>query len=277
MSWGHRISMKFCFGALESTRISSYEPVSSQTLLLPSASTSLSQEWNYLQRVVPHCGPALLAVEKAIAESFLPKLFGCEVSPAERSMCELPIKLAGLGDVNPSTSAPLAYLLFPVLLFQLSKEVLALICGSSWKAQTQQQFSGMWTSRKARQNQCQVLAVHNSSPLWTVRHLRPFGQPCCNTKYDDTRVDWLWTLQSEGGSKRWHGHWHQAEEGCQFSQLDAPRKRAGDPGEMSDCQDCQDEFGRKRTDGVLSSRKSGEEYGLVCSFDQESTKKNLFR
>ena len=35
--------------------------------------------------------------------------------------------------------------------------------------------------------------------------------------------------------------------------------------------------GRKQTDGVLSSRKSGEEYGLVCSFDQESTKKNLFR
>ena len=72
-------------------------------------SKSLSQEWNNLQRVVPHCGPALLAVEKAIAESFLPKLFGCEVSPAERSMCELPIKLAGLGVVNPSTSAPFAY------------------------------------------------------------------------------------------------------------------------------------------------------------------------
>ena len=72
-------------------------------------SKSLSQEWNYLQRVVPHCGSALLAVEKAIAESFLPKLLGCEVSPAERSMCELPIKLAGLGVVNPSTSAPLAY------------------------------------------------------------------------------------------------------------------------------------------------------------------------
>ena len=72
-------------------------------------SKSLSQEWNYLQRAVPHCGPALLAVEKAIAESFLPKLFGCEVSPAEPSMCELPIKLAGLGVVNPSTSAPSAY------------------------------------------------------------------------------------------------------------------------------------------------------------------------
>ena len=30
LSWGHWISMKFCFEALESTKISSYEPVSSQ-------------------------------------------------------------------------------------------------------------------------------------------------------------------------------------------------------------------------------------------------------
>ena len=34
-------------------------------------SKSLSQESNYLQRVIPHCGPALLAVEKAIADSVL--------------------------------------------------------------------------------------------------------------------------------------------------------------------------------------------------------------
>ena len=40
-------------------------------------------------------------MEKAIAETFLPKLLGCEVSPAERSMYELPIKLAGLGVINP--------------------------------------------------------------------------------------------------------------------------------------------------------------------------------
>ena len=30
LSWGHRILMKFCFEALESTKISSYEPVSGQ-------------------------------------------------------------------------------------------------------------------------------------------------------------------------------------------------------------------------------------------------------
>ena len=72
-------------------------------------SRSLMQEWSYVQRVVPGCGPALQSVEKAMAEGFLPKLFGCEVSPAERKLCELPIKMAGLGVTNPSTSAPVAY------------------------------------------------------------------------------------------------------------------------------------------------------------------------
>ena len=72
-------------------------------------SKSLSQEWNYIQRVVPHAGPDLLSLEKAVAEEFLPKLFGSELNPAERKVCELPIKLAGLGVTNPTTSAPVAY------------------------------------------------------------------------------------------------------------------------------------------------------------------------
>ena len=70
---------------------------------------SLSQEWNYIQRVIPECGPALSPLEKAISEGFLPNLFGCEISPAERQMFELPVKLAGLGMTNPCVSAPRAY------------------------------------------------------------------------------------------------------------------------------------------------------------------------
>ena len=70
---------------------------------------SLSQEWNYVQRVIPECGPALSPLKKAISEGFLPKLFGCEISPAERQMFELPVKLAGLGMTNPCVSAPRAY------------------------------------------------------------------------------------------------------------------------------------------------------------------------
>ena len=65
------------------------------------------QEWGYLQRVVPQCGPALLP--EAIAASFLPKLFGSEVSPAERKVCQLSIKFAGLGVANPSASSSVAH------------------------------------------------------------------------------------------------------------------------------------------------------------------------
>ena len=70
---------------------------------------SLSQEWNYIQRVIPECGPAPSPLEKAISEGFLPKLFGCEISPAERQMFELPVKLAGLGMTNPCVLGPRAY------------------------------------------------------------------------------------------------------------------------------------------------------------------------
>ena len=58
---------------------------------------------------MPQCGPALSPIEEAIAESFLPKLFGSEVSPAERKICQLLVKLAGLGVADPSTSSAVAH------------------------------------------------------------------------------------------------------------------------------------------------------------------------
>ena len=70
--------------------------------------------------------------------------------------------------------------------------------------------------------------------------------------------------------------WSLAPSEGRLSNLSTSRKGAGDSREMSDCQNCQDESGRKPIDEVLSSRKSGEVYGLVYPFDQESTKKNLF-
>ena len=67
---------------------------------------SLPQEWNYIKRLVPQCGPALSPLEKANSEGLLPKLFGCEIRPAERQMFELPFKLAGLRIANPVCRRP---------------------------------------------------------------------------------------------------------------------------------------------------------------------------
>ena len=67
------------------------------------------REWGYLQRAVPQCGPAFSPIEEAIAKSFLPELFGSKVSPAERKLCQLPVKITGLGVADPSTSSAVAH------------------------------------------------------------------------------------------------------------------------------------------------------------------------
>lgn len=70
---------------------------------------SLSQEWSYLQRVVPECDSAFLPIEKAINDVFLPKLFGCEFSTDERQVFTLPVKYSGLGISDPAATSSRAY------------------------------------------------------------------------------------------------------------------------------------------------------------------------
>ena len=70
---------------------------------------SLSFEWSFLQRIVPDCGDLFQPVEEMIAEKFLPQLLGWEFSPEERRLLALPIKFAGHGIVNPTTTAHPAF------------------------------------------------------------------------------------------------------------------------------------------------------------------------
>ena len=42
---------------------------------------SLQCEWIYLQRVIPDCRTLLAPLENAVFTSFLPAVFGCEISP----------------------------------------------------------------------------------------------------------------------------------------------------------------------------------------------------
>ena len=68
---------------------------------------SLSFEWNFLQRIVPDCGDLFRPLEKVIGESFLPQLLGWEFSASaeERQLFALPVKFAGLGIIDPTTTA----------------------------------------------------------------------------------------------------------------------------------------------------------------------------
>ena len=70
---------------------------------------SLQCEWIYLQRVVPHCHALFAPLENVISSSFLPALFGCEVSPLEVELFSLPVRLGGLGICFPKHLAELLY------------------------------------------------------------------------------------------------------------------------------------------------------------------------
>ena len=66
---------------------------------------SLSFEWNFLPRIVPDCGDLFRPLEEVIDESFLPQLLGWEFSAEERQLFALPVKFAGLGIIDPTTTA----------------------------------------------------------------------------------------------------------------------------------------------------------------------------
>ena len=70
---------------------------------------SLQHEWTFLLRVLKDCESLFCDLEFALASSFLPAIFGVEVSLAERGLFSLPLRMGGLGICNPMTSASHCY------------------------------------------------------------------------------------------------------------------------------------------------------------------------
>ncbi len=70
---------------------------------------SLQNEWAYLQRVCGNAGELFQPIEDAIAQDFLPALFGCSAEELAESklrpLLALPVKLAGLGIPDPTKNA----------------------------------------------------------------------------------------------------------------------------------------------------------------------------
>ena len=66
---------------------------------------SLQQEWIYLCRVVLDCCSLFAELEETLLSSFLPVMFGCEISSLEQRLFSLPLRLGGLGLDLPTVSA----------------------------------------------------------------------------------------------------------------------------------------------------------------------------
>ena len=57
---------------------------------------SLQCEWIYIQLVISNCCASFTPLESTIHSSFLPSLFGCEISPLESELFSLPVRRGGL-------------------------------------------------------------------------------------------------------------------------------------------------------------------------------------
>ena len=65
----------------------------------------LQGEWVYLQRVIPGCSSLFSDLTNVLLTSFLPALFGCEISSLEQKLFSLPVRFGGLGISVPTASA----------------------------------------------------------------------------------------------------------------------------------------------------------------------------
>jgi len=66
---------------------------------------SLQCEWRYLQRVVPDCGDLFAPLQDALFGTFLPAVFGCDISLLEQQLFSLPVRFGGLGVFCPLQTA----------------------------------------------------------------------------------------------------------------------------------------------------------------------------
>ena len=69
----------------------------------------LKHRWTYFLRTLPDIDTLLERLVRALAEVLIPSITERNCSPAERDLLELPVRLGGLGFLNPVENAGSEY------------------------------------------------------------------------------------------------------------------------------------------------------------------------
>ena len=69
----------------------------------------LRHRWTYFMRTLPDIETQLQPLERAILDVLIPSLIGRNCSEAERDLVALPVRMGGLGLINPSDSVDAEY------------------------------------------------------------------------------------------------------------------------------------------------------------------------
>ena len=70
---------------------------------------SLQCKWQFVQRVIPNYGNYFAPLDDVLTSTFLPAVFGCEVTPCECLLFFLPARFGGLGVFHPQCTAEFAF------------------------------------------------------------------------------------------------------------------------------------------------------------------------
>ena len=66
---------------------------------------AISRRWAHVQRTIPDIANLFEPLENAISDKLIPALLGRPVSPIERDILSLPVRLGGMGIQNPTLTA----------------------------------------------------------------------------------------------------------------------------------------------------------------------------
>ena len=65
---------------------------------------SVQHQWTFFQHVIPNIAHLFSPVESAIADHFVPAIYGGKVSESMRTLSSLPVRYAGIAITNPVTT-----------------------------------------------------------------------------------------------------------------------------------------------------------------------------
>ena len=70
---------------------------------------SLQCEWHFLQLVIPNFANHFAPLDDVLTSTFLPAVFGCEVTPSECLLLSLPVGFGRFGVFQPQCTAEFAF------------------------------------------------------------------------------------------------------------------------------------------------------------------------
>ena len=83
--------------------------VNEPQLALCAYTKAMCMRWSFVQRTISNISQLFQPLEEVIRDTFIPAVIGRKVSDVERRMLALPVRFGGIGILNPTETADMAF------------------------------------------------------------------------------------------------------------------------------------------------------------------------